>query len=66
MGHVVDALPDGLEDVGLSGYVQQTLIGFRVLYNGLRFPLTVRTTGRFVFFSRFMNSPDLRRKAVRD
>jgi hypothetical protein len=33
---VLHALPDGLVDIGASGAVEQALIGFRVLHDGLR------------------------------
>jgi hypothetical protein len=50
VGDVVDALPYGLKYVGLSGDVQQTLIGFRVLNNSLCFAIDGQYHGPFGLF----------------
>ena len=66
VGYIVETLTDRLEYISVSGKIQQVLIGSRVLHDGLALPLTVRTTGRLLFWSRFIIWPDRRRNVVSD
>ncbi len=61
-------LASGLIDVCNRGDIKQALIGFGLLDDSGRFAfnLMVSTTGRLLFFSCFMKSPDRRRNVFSD
>ena len=63
MGYIVQTLANTLLWIGTGRNVEQALIGFGILHEAAAFPFTVSTTGRLVFLSCFMKSPDRRRKS---
>jgi hypothetical protein len=62
--HILQSLPDAFLFIRAGCDVEQALIGIGVLHNGRSLP--VSTTGRLLFLSCFMKSPDWRRKVVSD
>ena len=66
VGYVIKPLTDAFLCIGAGGNVEQALIGFGVLHEAAAFPFTVSTTGRVLFLSCFMKSPERRRKVVSD
>jgi hypothetical protein len=64
---VLQTLAGALLGIGTGGDVEQALVGFGVLHDGRRPPPhSQHTTGRLVFLSCFMKSPDRRRNVVSD
>ena len=66
MCYVVEPLANTFPSIGARGDVEQALIGFGVLHDGCSFAVNRSTTGRLVFLSCFMKSPDDRRNVVSD
>jgi len=66
VGYVIQALTDAFLCIRAGGNVEQPLIGFSILHYSPAFPFTVSTTGRLLFLSCFMKSPERRRKVVSD
>jgi len=66
MGYIVQPLANRLVYIRSRRDIQEPLIGCRVLHNCGGSALYREHTGRLLFRSCFMKSPERRRKAVRE
>jgi hypothetical protein len=67
-GYVFNSLADSLVNIGARGGVEQPLVCFCVLHDGLCLTVDGQDQGALalLFFSCFKNLPELRRKFVSD
>jgi hypothetical protein len=66
MRNILKALPDGLVDIRARGDIQQALVSFGVLNDGLSLALDREHWGPFALLSCLINTLDRRRNVVSD
>jgi hypothetical protein len=66
VSNVIEPLTDAFLSVGACRNVKQSLISLGILHDRRCLPLYGKHAGRLVFLSRFMKSPERRRKVVSD
>jgi hypothetical protein len=63
---VLQSLPDTFLGAGECSCIQQALIRFGILCHRRRLPVHRKHSGRLLFLSSFIRSPERRRKVVSD